>query len=1102
MAHPAQPMSSEPEQTNGAARRPWRRWPLVIAVALVVVLLPGLLAGGLWVRLGAGPVTLPAAVSRRVEARIDGAMTANTLTIERIDVARPEAGDRGLDLVLHGVRLVDPDGGLRAALPTLTVGLSTEALLRGRVHPVRVDLAGAGLRLARDVEGRIDLALTAGDMASELGLADTLARFDAMLASPVFEELEVIAGTGLELLMADAMTNQIMRVSDARFRLDRKDGVLSLSVGGALEGSRDATIDIALTRSATSGTTNLGIAFEGLAARDVATIGPALAWVDLMRAPISGFIGGALLQDGTLGDLRMQLDIGAGHFALAAESTPVRFDGISAALRYDASSGRIGFDRFDLLAPEMAFAAEGHADVSDGGNRYTAQLRMSEIMIAPADLYPEPLAIDGAVLDLRLTLGPEPVIEIGQAVIHDAGIDLRARGRIAARAEGLDLAIDASVPAAEVRTVLGYWPESALSRTRTWLADNLIGGNVSGVDFALRQAAGEAPEHALSLDFDEVELRALRNLPPIQQGEGYLSLVGPRMILRIDSGQVTAPDGGAVALDGSVMTVADTRIQGPPARIDLGVEGALQDVLRLLQEPPVRLFRDGEMTIDRLGRGTVALRAGIDTRLARQEGMDGTSFRVSGRVTGFASDGLIPGRTLSADTLGIEVEPEMVRVTGQARLDGLPLSGTFSRPIGPGAAEAARVDARALITRDRLAALGVGLPPWMMAGETEVALSLSLPTGAPPVMDLSSDLEGVALALPQLGWGLSRASTGRLEAQVRLGPSPAVTALRLEAGALLMEGQASLAGDGGLERLDIAQLRIGNWLDVTGALLGRGPGRVPEVRVSGGTVDLRGAPQRQGGDTAATGGGPITVTLDRLQVTQGIALTGLVAELTTEGGLSGQFRGQVNGEAAILGTLVATEAGPAVRIRAEDGGAVLRSARVFRSAYGGAMELILRATGAAGTYDGTLTIDSPRLRDAPAMAELLNLVSVIGLLEQLSGDGINLGEVEARFRLTPTEVIVSEGVAVGPALGLSMDGRYILGAQVLDMAGVISPLNAINGLVGVLFSGRREGLFGFSYRLTGPSENPQVTVNPLSILTPGLFRDIFRRPPPTLPESQ
>jgi hypothetical protein len=32
------------------------------------------------------------------------------------------------------------------------------------------------------------------------------------------------------------------------------------------------------------------------------------------------------------------------------------------------------------------------------------------------------------------------------------------------------------------------------------------------------------------------------------------------------------------------------------------------------------------------------------------------------------------------------------------------------------------------------------------------------------------------------------------------------------------------------------------------------------------------------------------------------------------------------------------------------------------------------------------------------MAELLNLISVVGLLEQLGGDGINLGTVEARFR--------------------------------------------------------------------------------------------------------
>ena len=45
---------------------------------------------------------------------------------------------------------------------------------------------------------------------------------------------------------------------------------------------------------------------------------------------------------------------------------------------------------------------------------------------------------------------------------------------------------------------------------------------------------------------------------------------------------------------------------------------------------------------------------------------------------------------------------------------------------------------------------------------------------------------------------------------------------------------------------------------------------------------------------------------------------------------------------------------------------------------------------------------------------------------------------------------------------------------------------------------RGEGLFGFNYTIRGTVERPQIGVNPLSILTPGMFREIFRRPPPVL----
>ena len=122
---------------------------------------------------------------------------------------------------------------------------------------------------------------------------------------------------------------------------------------------------------------------------------------------------------------------------------------------------------------------------------------------------------------------------------------------------------------------------------------------------------------------------------------------------------------------------------------------------------------------------------------------------------------------------------------------------------------------------------------------------------------------------------------------------------------------------------------------------------------------------------------------------------------------------------------------------------------------------------------------------------------MIGLLEQLGGEGLAFNNADARFRITPGQIIVSESSAMGPSLGISMNGYYDPNASTLDMQGVISPLYAING-VGQLISRRGEGLVGFNFKLEGPTSDPRVSVNPLSVLTPGIFREIFRRPPPEL----
>jgi hypothetical protein len=138
-----------------------------------------------------------------------------------------------------------------------------------------------------------------------------------------------------------------------------------------------------------------------------------------------------------------------------------------------------------------------------------------------------------------------------------------------------------------------------------------------------------------------------------------------------------------------------------------------------------------------------------------------------------------------------------------------------------------------------------------------------------------------------------------------------------------------------------------------------------------------------------------------------------------------------------------------------------------------------------------------RVQDAPALAGLLSAISVVGLLEQLNGEGLAFNTGQVQFILTPDAVEITQGSAVGASLGISFAGLYQSATGRFDLQGVISPIYLLNG-IGQIFSRRGEGFFGFNYSLSGTADAPQVSVNPLSLLTPGMFREIFRSGPPNL----
>ncbi|MEH6360896.1 MAG: hypothetical protein V7761_09205, partial [Amylibacter sp.] len=56
---------------------------------------------------------------------------------------------------------------------------------------------------------------------------------------------------------------------------------------------------------------------------------------------------------------------------------------------------------------------------------------------------------------------------------------------------------------------------------------------------------------------------------------------------------------------------------------------------------------------------------------------------------------------------------------------------------------------------------------------------------------------------------------------------------------------------------------------------------------------------------------------------------------------------------------------------------------------------------------------------------------------------------------------------------------------------------------GKVFGRRKgEGVFSFVYKVVGPSNAPKVSVNPLSILTPGILREVFRKDIPDVGKAE
>ncbi|MCI5110783.1 MAG: DUF3971 domain-containing protein [Marivita sp.] len=1090
---------TQPQMSPSRSRR--ARWAVSMMLALLLVTL-----GTGWALVGRS-LSAPDWVRDTVEERLATVLPGFQVLFG--DVQLRLERDGRTRVILLDVDIQTAAGTPVAVLSDIEIGLALPDLIRRRVVLRDLSVSGAFVTLTRNRAGQLGLAL--GDAFAVDGSAPDVptlvAQIDRLLMDERLARLQSVEASALTLRFEDARARRGWTVDGGRLRLDRAGDQLRLSGDFALLGGGATATRLQLDAASTIGETDVafGVSLDDMPSQDIATQGPALAWLGALRAPISGSLRAAMRADGSLGPLNATLQIDAGVVQPTPDTPPIPFNAARSYFTYDPDRSQISFSELSVDSDLVRAVADGRAtlaDLRDGiPSQMLGQVRFSRLEAAPDTLFDVPLSIDRAELDFRLRLAPFE-LDLGRVWIDDPQVPLRMSGKLRASQDAWDYALDGSFGALTPEALLHLWPVALAPRTRDWVVTNIEGGQIRRGQFALRSQDEPRPVIYLNAAFDQAQVRYARSLPVVEQGAGTLTLNDDRFAVRVTRGRITPEQGGAITIDGSSFVIPDTRQRPADGQITLSGAGSIEALLSYLDSEPIRLMQRARRPVDLLA-GQVRFDGTLDLPLRPGVRLPDMRLAVQGRATEVASDAIVPNRSLTARALDVSVRNDRLQVSGQAALSGVPFEGTWTLPIPePGTAQiGSTVDGVVTLSQAAAQSFGVALPEEMVSGSGPADLRVDLKPGAPPSFSLTSRLSGIGLSLPPIGWTLPRGTAGTLEVAGVLAQPARIERLVLAGPGLEAQGRITLNADGSLDSIDLERVRAGGWLDAPVVLTGRGAGVPPAVRIAGGTVDLRNAPFGRGGGGGGTGARvPLTLALDALQVSNSIRLTDFRGDLQSGAGLSGSFTASVNGAAPIVGEALPQGGATAFRIRSNDAGRVIREAGILKTVAGGDMTLALApVTGQAGSYDGALDVVNTRLRDAPGIASLLDAISIVGLLDQLEGPGILFTEVEARFRLTPDQLILTRSSATGPSMGISMDGTYNLGAGMLDLQGVLSPIFFLNG-IGSIFTRKGEGLIGFNFNLTGPANQPNVSVNPLSALTPGMFREIFRRPAPQVGE--
>lgn len=691
----------------------------------------------------------------------------------------------------------------------------------------------------------------------------------------------------------------------------------------------------------------------------------------------------------------------------------------------------------------------------------------------------------------------------GSARLVEAGIDL----------EGSLRATDVPVDRLPI-----LWPTKTAPGARRWVLGHVQAGFVpeawlEGAGIGAIDDPGEIEARFARGGFEarDVAVRYFGELAPVTgvSGRGQAT---DKTTLTIDTtgGQVRD-----VALGPGRIVITKLNEDDQDLSVSVPLQGPIRTTLAVLDQPPLGYARRMEIAPAQVS-GRHESRLELDIPLIEDVDFDDVTLSVQSQLSDAAIRDVAADFDLSQAALAMQVTNTAVTATGTGRIDDVPTRIDFRQSLTDDEPTRTRVTLAGTVPVRQLARYGPSLEP-QVTGTMGADVSIGLHRTKGLSVTSTLNLADTVIEIPAIGLHKERGSQGQVHFTLgfenRIPTS--VTNLRVSTGPLLAQGLMKLesTGSGWPDRVILTHLELGQ-SRLRGDAIRTGR-RAYRVQLFGDTLDGQAtlAYMKQPGEADAAYSDDIPATWPELDI------QGQVGRLLLGPGpryldqaLFTLHHDRRRWDAFTLNARLGTSLGKmrmvyqpdgprqAVSVRTDDAGTFLRAFGVTETVRHGDLALIgsIERLQPGLPMTGQVALKDFKVVGVPLLARMLNALSITGLLELLTDEGLGFRRLHAGYTLKGPLLSVEDLRSAGGALGLTLDGRINLANSRIAAQGTVVPAYTVNRLLGLipflgnlLSGGEGQGLFAATYRVTGTLGEPNIAVNPLSILAPGFLRNLF-----------